>query len=196
MKQDFRQQHRKKPSLKQSVFFKKYYDQEKKKKIGIASFGPVGLHPGSDQYGFITSTPKKGWANTNFLKLFRESIDLPLIFETDVNGAAYGEYCWGAARGIENFIYITIGTGIGAGAMISGKMVHGLVHPEMGHMLRPVDKEDLKYCNCLYHPNCLEGMASGPAIERRWGQPAKELPPAHPAWEIEAHYLADRKSVV
>ncbi len=159
--------------------------------VGVASFGPVDLNPDSPTYGYITTTPKPGWANTNLAGAIGQALNVPVGFDTDVNGAALGEWKWGAAQGLDTFIYLTIGTGVGGGGMINGKLMHGLVHPEMGHIPLPHDwKTDPFAGRCPYHNDCLEGMASGPAIGDRWGVPANELPPEHAAWELEAHYLA------
>jgi fructokinase len=159
--------------------------------MGIASFGPVDLNPASPFYGFITSTPKPGWANTDITGIIRKALDVPIGFDTDVNGAALGEWRWGAARGLDTFIYLTIGTGIGGGAMVNGKLVHGMLHPEMGHILVPHDhKRDPFPGSCPYHGDCLEGLSTGPAVEKRWGQRGETLPLDHPAWELEAHYIA------
>jgi fructokinase len=159
--------------------------------IGIAAFGPLDPNPASPTFGTITSTPKPHWANTNLAGLIREALQAPVGFDTDVNIAGLGEWRWGAARGLSNFIYLTIGTGIGGGVLIDGRPVHGLVHPELGHIPIPHDwTADPYKGRCPYHGDCLEGMAAGPAIGERWGRPANELPPDHPAWELEAHYLA------
>jgi fructokinase len=159
--------------------------------IGIASFGPVDLDPTSPTYGFITSTPKPGWENTDFAGTIQRALGLPVAFDTDVNGAAHGEYCWGAAQGLDTFIYLTIGTGIGGGGMAGGRRMHGLVHPEMGHIFLPHDRKADPFAGiCPFHGDCLEGLASGPALQVRWGQPAETLPPDHPAWRLQAHYLA------
>jgi len=116
---------------------------------------------------------------------------VPVGFDTDVNGAALGENRWGAAQGLDTFLYLTIGTGIGGGGLVGGKLMHGLIHPEMGHVRLPHDREQDPFDGlCPYHGDCLEGLASGPAIEKRWGTPAHALPEAHPAWELEARYLA------
>jgi fructokinase len=161
------------------------------KAIGIAAFGPLDPNPNSSTFGYLTTTPKPGWANTDLAGEIRDAIRVPIGFDTDVNGAALGEKRWGAAQGLDNFIYLTIGTGIGGGAMVNGRLVHGLVHPEMGHMPLPHDHSADPYPGCCpYHGDCLEGMAAGPAIGERWGEPASELPPEHPAWDLEAHYLA------
>jgi fructokinase len=159
--------------------------------IGIASFGPVDLDPTSPTYGFITSTPKPGWASTDLAGTIQRALDLPVAFDTDVNGAALGEHRWGAAQALDTFLYLTIGTGIGGGGMVSGRRMHGLVHPEMGHILLPHDHKADPFAGiCPFHGDCLEGMASGPALQARWGQPAETLPSDHPAWPIQAHYLA------
>jgi fructokinase len=159
--------------------------------IGIASFGPIDPKPGSPTFGFITSTPKPGWGNTDFAGAIGRALNVPVGFDTDVNVAALGEWRWGAGQGLENVIYLTIGTGIGGGGLINGKLMHGLIHPEMGHMRLPHDwKADLYAGHCPYHGDCFEGLASGPAIGARWGQPADTLPADHPAWPLEAQYLA------
>jgi fructokinase len=159
--------------------------------LGIASFGPVELHPGSPTYGFITSTPKPGWRNADVAGPLRRALNVPVGFDTDVNGAALGENRWGAAQGLDTFIYMTIGTGIGGGGLINGRLMHGLLHPEMGHFLLPHDSQaDPFPGGCPFHGDCFEGLASGPALEKRWGQRAESLPADHPAWALEAHYIA------
>ena len=159
--------------------------------VGIASFGPVDPAPSSPTFGHITTTPKPGWAHTDLAGPVAGALGVPVGFDTDVNGAALGEFRWGAARGLDTFVYITVGTGIGGGAMVNGGLVHGLMHPEMGHVFPPHDRtEDPFEGMCPYHKDCLEGLASGPAIERRWGARAETLPPGHPAWDLEAKYLA------
>lgn len=159
--------------------------------VGIASFGPVDPNPGSPTYGYITTTPKPGWASTDLAGAIREALQVPIGFDTDVNIAGLGEWRWGAAQGLDTFIYLTIGTGIGGGGLVNGQLMHGLVHPEMGHIPLPHDWEVDPYEGCCpFHGDCLEGMASGPAMAERWGQPATQLPPDHAAWDLEAHYLA------
>lgn len=159
--------------------------------IGVAAFGPLDPSPGSETYGYITSTPKPGWKNTDFVGALQAGFNVPIGFDTDVNGAALGEWRWGAAQGLANFIYLTIGTGVGGGGMVNGRLMHGLVHPEMGHIALPHDWEQDPYeGRCPYHGDCLEGMAAGPALEERWGVKGQALGPEHPAWELEAHYLA------
>jgi fructokinase len=159
--------------------------------VGIASFGPVDLDPQSPTYGAITTTPKPGWSNTPFAGRVGRALGLPTGFDTDVNAAALGERRWGAAQGLDNFIYLTVGTGIGGGGMMNGRLMHGLVHPEMGHVRLPHDWEADPYPgHCPYHGDCLEGMAAGPALEAHWGQPAETLAVDHPAWDLQTQYLA------
>ena len=159
--------------------------------LGVGSFGPVDLRPGSPRFGWITSTPKPGWADTDLVGPLRDAFGVPVAFDTDVNAAAVGEWRWGAAQGLSSVLYLTIGTGIGGGALGDGRPIHGLVHPEMGHVRVPHDvaADPFKGC-CPFHGDCLEGLASGPAIQARWGAPAESLSPDHPAWALEAQYLA------
>jgi fructokinase len=160
--------------------------------IGLASFGPVDLNPASETYGFITSTPKKKWQFFDIIGTLENALGFEIPFDTDVNAAALAEHRWGAGLGINNIVYITVGTGIGGGVMVNGQLLHGLLHPEVGHMrLRGFKTASDFKGVCPYHDFCLEGLASGPAIEAQWGQPAHTLPPEHPAWEIEAQYLAE-----
>ncbi len=165
---------------------------EKLAAIGIASFGPVDLNPASPHYGFITRTPKPGWSYADVAGAVRRAFpDIPVGFDTDVNGAGLAEHRWGAAQAWQTFVYITVGTGIGGGGMHEGRTLRGLIHPEMGHILLPIRPDDpLKRGVCPFHAYCFEGLASGPSIEARWGQRGETLPPDHPAWELEAHYLA------
>jgi fructokinase len=159
--------------------------------LGIGSFGPLDLDPSSPTYGYITSTPKPGWAFTDVTGTLKRSLNIPVIIDTDVNVAALGEYKWGAARGLTDFIYLTVGTGIGGGGMVNSKLMHGLVHPEMGHIRVPHDISRDPYPGCCpFHNDCLEGLASGTAIEQRWKQRGETLPFDHPAWQLEAQYLA------
>jgi fructokinase len=159
--------------------------------IGIASFGPVDPNPASPTYGYVTTTPKPGWTDTDFRGIVGRALDRPVGFDTDVNGAALGEARWGAAQGLDTFVYLTIGTGLGGGGLVNGRPIHGLMHPEMGHIRVPHDREADPFPGiCPYHGDCLEGLTCGPAIEARWGQPAPTLAPDHPAWKLEAHYLA------
>jgi fructokinase len=159
--------------------------------VGIGVFGPVDLRAESATFGFITSTPKTGWQQCDLAGTLQRALDVPVGFDTDVNAAAAGEARWGAGRGIPDFLYLTVGTGIGGGAMVNGEVIHGVLHPEMGHIRIPHDlKADPFAGACPYHGDCLEGLASGPAIQARWGVPAPQLPPDHPWWKLEARYLA------
>lgn len=159
--------------------------------IGIASFGPVDVRADSPTFGFITSTPKPGWANVDIAGSLRSALGVQIGFDTDVNAAALAEWRWGAAQGLDTFIYLTIGTGIGGGGLVNGRLMHGLVHPEMGHVRIPHDLEADPFAGiCPFHGDCLEGLASGPAIAARWLQPAEQLVPDHPGWTLEARYLA------
>lgn len=159
--------------------------------MGIASFGPVDLIAGSPTYGYITNTPKPDWSNTDICGYFARELKVPVTFETDVNGAAWGEKVAGAAQDLSDFIYVTVGTGIGAGIVVNNHLVHGIRHPEVGHMLMPRDQlmDDYAGC-CPFHLGCLEGLASGKSIESRWGVSGKYLKADHPAWLLEAQYLA------
>ena len=161
--------------------------------IGVGSFGPLELDQSSPQYGYITSSPKLAWQNTDMLGPLRECFGAPIGFDTDVNAAALGEARWGAGQGIDPLVYLTIGTGVGGGAIVHGRALHGLLHPEMGHLQVPttvrsglVDPR----CQCPFHDSCLEGFVSGPAIAKRWGIPAEDLPAGHPAWQDAAETLA------
>ena len=160
--------------------------------LGVGSFGPLELRGGASNYGHITATPKAGWSHTDIVGPLRAALGVPVAFDTDVNAAVLGEARWGAARQLETAVYITIGTGIGGGALLGGELAHGLVHPEMGHLLLPREPDDLEFAGvCPFHGGrCWEGLASGPAIERRVGQRAETLPAGHPAWDLEARYIA------
>jgi fructokinase len=159
--------------------------------IGVGSFGPVDVDPRSPTWGYVTTTPKPGWQHTPVGPFLRERLDLPLVFDTDVNAAAIGEYRWGAGAGAESLCYLTVGTGIGAGLVIGGRPLHGLVHPEVGHMRIPHDTSRDPFAgSCPMHGDCWEGLASGPALAARWDAPASELPDEHPAWALEAEYVA------
>lgn len=159
--------------------------------IGIACFGPLDPRPASSTFGRILPTPKPGWTNADLLSPFRAAFGVPVGFDTDVNGAALAEARWGAAQGCDPVLYLTIGTGIGGGFLVNGQLVHGLLHPEAGHLPLPHDRtRDPFEGLCPFHGDCFEGLACGPAIEKRWGQRAETLPPEHPAWELEAEYIA------
>jgi fructokinase len=143
--------------------------------VGLASFGPIDLRPSSPSLGRIIATPKPGWTGVDVVGAIREGTGLPVAFDVDVNGAALGEATWGAGRGLHSFVYITVGTGIGGGALIEGRLLHGINHPEMGHLRVPRHPDDAFPGVCPFHGDCLEGMASGPAIEKRWGSRPEEL---------------------
>ncbi|MBD3922695.1 ROK family protein [Paenibacillus sp. PR3] len=162
--------------------------------IGIGSFGPIGLNSTKADYGHVTTTPKPGWSGFDFLGTLKQRFDVPYGWDTDVNAAAYGESVWGAAQGLNSCVYYTIGTGIGIGVYAEGRLVHGLVHPEGGHILTRRHAEDTFAGCCPYHGDCLEGMAAGPAIEKRWGIKGSELTVDHPAWAMEAFYIAQSVS--
>ena len=158
--------------------------------IGVSSFGPIDPDPLSPTYGYITTTPKPGWAHTDVVGLLGETLGVPVGWDTDTNGAALGEHRWGAGRDADPLYYITVGTGIGGGGLVNGRLLHGLMHPEMGHLLLPAFDGDTFAGVCPYHGRCLEGIASGPALRARLGRPAQEVGPDDPVWELEAQYLA------
>jgi fructokinase len=163
----------------------------KLKGIGIGSFGPVDLHPDSPTYGRITRTPKPGWGGVDIVGAIRRAFPAAAIaFETDVGVAAIGEFHWGSATGLSDFVYVTIGTGIDAAAVVGGSLVRGLVHPEMGHMLLPRVTGDGFEGSCPFHGDCWEGLCSGPALFRRTGLHAEDIPPGHEAWELATQYIA------
>ena len=157
--------------------------------VGVACFGPVDLDRRSPTFGHITTTPKPGWAHTDVVGALR-GLGVPVVFDTDVNGAALAEHRWGAGRGVDPFVYVTVGTGIGGGAIVGGRPLHGLVHPEMGHVPIPREPSDVFAGACPYHVGCLEGLASGVALERRWGARPETLGAEHEAWRMQARYLA------
>jgi fructokinase len=159
--------------------------------IGIGSFGPVDLHTGSPRWGEVTTTPKPGWQHTPVATVIAKRLGVPVSFDTDVAAAAIGEHRWGAGRGAHSLCYLTVGTGIGAGLLLNGVPWHGLVHPEVGHMRIPHDRDADPFPGiCPVHGDCFEGLASGPALAERWGRPAEELPEDHPGWALEAQYIA------
>jgi predicted NBD/HSP70 family sugar kinase len=158
--------------------------------VGIGSFGPIDARIGSATWGYVTTTPKPGWSNTDVGQEIRRRLDVPVAFDTDVNAAALAEHRWGAGRGLRSIWYVTVGSGIGGGGVLDGTILHGLSHPEFGHLRVPHDFDADPFAgSCPYHGDCLEGLASGTALAARWGIPASELTdPA--AWELEARYLA------
>lgn len=159
--------------------------------LGIASFGPICLNPNSDKYGFITSTPKPDWSDTNVVGAFKSWFKGPIGFDTDVNGAALAEYKWGASSGCEVSIYLTIGTGIGGGLIANSRPLHGFMHPEMGH-IRIRRSRDLEFKGiCRFHGDCIEGLASGPAIKARSGRSAETIPPTDQIWDIVCDEISE-----
>ncbi len=167
-----------------------YFKKWEIEALGIGCFGPIDLNKNSKTYGYITSTPKPGWRDTDVVGTFKKALGVPVGFDTDVNGAILGEVTWGAARGAESAIYITIGTGVGVGVYVNGGLMHGLVHPEAGHILLAKHPQDTYEGKCPYHGTCLEGLAAGPAIEERWGRKGAELTDNAEVWELEAFYIA------
>jgi fructokinase len=173
-------------------FFIKQQDlQGKLSALGMASFGPIDPRSDSPTYGHIMATPKPGWSGADLVSMLKSAFDFPIGFDLDVNAAALAEWRWGALQNCNPAVYITVGTGIGGGIMVDGKLIHGLLHPEMGHVLLPHDRTaDPFPGSCPFHGDCFEGLATGPAMEKRWGQKAETLPVDHPAWALEAHYIS------
>lgn len=159
--------------------------------LGIGSFGPLDLRADSPTYGYITSTPKPGWSHYPLMPELSRRLGVPAKIDTDVGAAALAEFKLGAGKGKRSLLYVTVGTGVGGGLIAEERLVHGLVHPEIGHMfLAPMPNDSMPDGVCPFHRGCLEGLASGPAIEKRWGLSAKLMSEDHPAWDLEATYLA------
>ncbi len=158
--------------------------------LGIGCFGPLELNPQSEKYGYITTTTKEAWRNFDFLGSMKRALKCPVGFDTDVNGSVLGEVTFGQAKGKSCVLYLTIGTGVGAGIYIEGKLLHGMLHPEAGHVLITKRESDTYKGKCPYHKNCLEGLAAGPAIEGRFGKKAVELADVKEVWDLEADYIA------
>jgi fructokinase len=173
-----------------------YFRDKRVDAIGIGSFGPINLDRSSPEYGHITTTPKPGWSGFDLLGTLKQEFDVPFGWDTDVNAAAYGEVMWGAAKGLDSCVYYTVGTGVGVGVWAENRLIHGLTHPEGGHAFIRRHEQDEFAGICPYHGDCLEGMASGPAIEKRWGKKGHELPPDHPAWPLQAYYLGQAIATV
>lgn len=167
-----------------------YFKDRRVDALGIGTFGPVGVNPDSKSYGCILDTPKLSWRGYHLVRTFQKELNIPIGLDTDVNASCLGEMTYGCAKGIGSVLYLTVGTGIGAGIAIDGKLVHGMLHPDLGHITVERHKEDSFEGLCPYHKDCLEGMASGPAIEKRWGRKAYELTDNEKVWEIESYYLA------
>lgn len=168
-----------------------YFKEHNIEALGIGTFGPADLNPASKTYGCITTTPKLAWANYNIRQAFADALQIPVGFDTDVNAAALGEASFGCLNDVKNGIYITIGTGIGVGVLAEGRLLHGMLHPEGGHILLERHPSDTYKGCCPYHSNCFEGLASGPAIEGRYGKKAIELTNIPEVWELEANYIAE-----
>lgn len=158
--------------------------------LGIGTFGPVDVREDSETYGRILDTPKLDWRQYDLLKPFQDALKVPVKLDTDVNGSCLGEMTYGSAKGLKNVIYITIGTGIGVGAAVEGKLLHGMLHPEAGHILIRKNPQDKYQGKCPYHKTCFEGLAAGPAIEERYGKFPLELVNEKEVWELEADYIA------
>ncbi len=167
-----------------------FFDRYELNGIGIGSFGPIGIDQTKDNYGYVLATPKKGWEQFDFLGTIRKRYNVPVAWTTDVNAAAYGELKQGAAQGKNSCIYLTVGTGIGAGVVINEEIFSGIAHPEMGHIWVKRHPDDQYEGTCPYHKDCLEGLAAGPSIEARIGIKGQDLPQDHPIWDIQAFYIA------
>lgn len=167
-----------------------YFADKEIEALGIGCFGPIDLNRNSETYGCITTTPKLAWKNYNIVKAFQDALSVPVGFDTDVNGSALGEATWGITKGLQNSMYITIGTGVGTGIITNGTLLHGMLHPEGGHLLLSRHPKDSFEGTCPYHKNCLEGLAAGPAIEARWGVKGTQLSDRKEVWELEAYYIA------
>ena len=172
------------------TFFREMQYEQGLAAIGVGMFGPIDVNPQSATYGFITTTPKVGWSFTDVVGPLRTALGVPIGWEHDVTAALLGERRWGAAAGLDPVLFVTVGTGVGAGAYVNGAPLHGLLHPEMGHLLMPALPGDEFPGACPFHGRCLEGLVSGPAIAQRAGKPAAELPADSPIWEMVAEYLA------
>jgi fructokinase len=167
-------------------FFKEF----KINAMGLGSFGPIDVNPDSPTYGYITSTPKRSWRNYPIVKTLKETFQVPVGFTTDVNAAALGESVFGAAKGLDSCLYMTVGTGIGVGAIVHGNILEGSSHPEMGHILVRRHPDDHYKGHCIYHSDCFEGLAAGPALEARWGKSGDLLTLKEEVWNLEGYYIA------
>ncbi len=168
------------------AFFREHHIEA----LGVGCFGPINPVKGTATYGYITSTPKLAWQQYNIVGAFEEALGCPVGFDTDVNAAMLGEATFGIAKGLDNCIYVTIGTGVGVGVYINGGLLHGMMHPEAGHLLLQRHPSDSYPGKCPFHGNCLEGLAAGPAIEARWGARGIDLKDRREVWELEAYYIA------
>lgn len=168
-----------------------YFKDKNIDALGIACFGPIDLDRNSSTYGYITTTPKEGWSNVDIMGAFRKALNVPVGFDTDVNCSALGEHTFGIGKDVDNLVYITVGTGIGIGVISEGKLLHGAMHPEGGHIMLTKRPDDSYKGKCPYHSNCFEGLCSGPAVEERWGKKAVDLQDNKKVWELEADYIAE-----
>ena len=167
-----------------------YFEERQIEALGIGCFGPIDPDKKSETYGYITSTPKLAWTDYNIVGTMEKSLMIPVGFDTDVNGSVLGEVTFGQAKGKKCVVYVTIGTGVGAGIYIEGKLLHGMLHPEAGHILLSKREDDTYEGKCPYHKTCLEGLAAGPAIQERWGKRAADLKDDERVWDLEAYYIA------
>lgn len=167
-----------------------FFAGKKIQALGIGAFGPADVIKTSPTYGYILNTPKLAWKQFDLLGTLQRALQVPTGMDTDVNGACLGEMTYGCAKGLKNVLYLTIGTGIGAGIAVDGNLLHGMLHPESGHILIGKNSHDPGYSICPYHDCCMEGLASGPSIEARWGKKASELVDNYVVWELESEYLA------
>lgn len=166
-----------------------YFRDKNIEAVGIACFGPIDLDKDSKTYGYITSTPKAGWENFNIVGEVKDELKVPVGFDTDVNGSLLGEVTYGCAKGISDVIYITVGTGIGGGVMSNEQLLHGMLHPELGHIRIGKRNHDPGRSVCPFHDDCFEGLASGPSLESRWGKRAEFLSDNEAVWKLEAEYI-------
>lgn len=171
-------------------YFKEKIEEKGIVALGVGAFGPVDVVSGSPTYGYILNTSKLAWKNYNLAGILEKELGIPVGLDTDVNGSCLGEMTYGCAKGLDTVVYITIGTGIGAGIAVGGKLLHGMLHPEAGHMLIAKNSHDPGKSVCPYHDSCFEGLASGPSIEARWGKKAVELVDKSIVWELESEYIA------
>ncbi|MEE3398903.1 MAG: ROK family protein [Eubacterium sp.] len=168
----------------------RYFKGKDIEALGIACFGPLDLDKSSPTYGNILKTPKLAWTDLEIYSVLKDELEVPVNIDTDVAGSLLGEATWGSAKGISDALYITIGTGIGGGILANGEILHGMLHPELGHMLLSRHESDSFEGICPFHKNCFEGLASGPSIEARWGKPAEELADKVEVWNLESYYIA------
>ena len=168
-----------------------YFKKHNISSLGIGTFGPANVNQNSPSYGTILKSPKKAWEGFNFYKTFSEALKRLVVVDTDVNAAAWGEFLFGALKGLHSGMYLTIGTGIGGGVIADGHLIHGMMHPETGHILIPRRDGDDTPCSCRFHQNCAEGLAAGPMLERRTGMKGKDIPADSPVWDLEAYYIAE-----